>query len=60
MAYGIALSIDTRCSKEIEKAMSNAGFVRLQENLYRSDKDDIDAVFDAIEELNKVKQGFTE
>lgn len=45
--------------KEIEQAMSRAGFIRLQGNIYRSDKDDINTVFDAIEELSKI-DGFND
>ncbi|SFV67835.1 hypothetical protein MNB_SM-6-238 [hydrothermal vent metagenome] len=32
--------------------MSTAGFLRLQGSVYRSDKDSIDAVFDAVDELS--------
>lgn len=45
--------------KEIELAMSDAGFLRLQGSVYRSDKDDIDAVFDAVEVLSKI-EGFND
>ncbi len=48
-----------RVYKEIEQAMSSAGFIRLQGSVYRSDKDDIDAVFDAVEELSKI-DGFND
>ncbi|MGI9213936.1 MAG: hypothetical protein ACR2HF_15825 [Methylococcaceae bacterium] len=45
--------------KEIEDAMSSAGFIRLQGSVYRSEKDEIDAVFDAIDELSKI-EGFND
>lgn len=48
-----------RVYKEIEQAMSIAGFIRLQGSVYRSDKDDIDAVFDAVGELSKI-DGFND
>ena len=45
--------------KEIETAMNTAGFLRLQGSVYRSDKDSIDAVFDAVDELSKI-DGFND
>lgn len=48
-----------RIYKEVEQSMSKAGFIRLQGSVYRSDKDDIDAVFDAVEELSKI-EGFND
>lgn len=48
-----------RVYKEIEQSMYKAGFVRLQGSVYRSEKDDIDAVFDAVEELSKI-DGFND
>jgi virulence-associated protein VapD len=39
--------------------MMSAGFIRLQGSLYRSDKDNIDAVFDAVDELSKI-EGFND
>lgn len=43
--------------KEIEEAMYKAGFVRLQGSLYRSESEDLNYVFSAIDNLSKI-QGF--
>ncbi len=49
----------TKVYREIEEAMSRAGFIRLQGSVYRADKDDIDAVFDAVEALSVI-EGFND
>ena len=46
----------TNLYKEIEDAMYEAGFIRLQGSVYRTeDKDDIDSIFDAVDELSKIE-----
>ncbi len=46
----------TKLYKEIEDAMYEAGFIRLQGSVYRTEeKDDIDSIFDAVDELSKIE-----
>ena len=55
-AFKKATSRLTRLYKEIEDAMYSAGFIRLQGSVYRTeDKDDIDSIFDAVDELSKIE-----
>jgi virulence-associated protein VapD len=50
-----AISRLTHLYKEIEDAMYSAGFIRLQGSVYRTeDKDDIDSIFDAVDELSQI------
>ena len=46
----------THLYKEIEDAMYSAGFIRLQGSVYRTeDKDDINSIFDAVDELSDIE-----
>ena len=47
---------NSRLTHQIEDAMYSAGFIRLQGSVYRTEeKDDIDSIFDAVDELSNIE-----